>query len=167
MSQLHFVTRIIHGQERAALAEAAKRVDSAWMPFEFASTRPARRRNSTVTVRPLMGYMFCTATAAQRDHLMRLRGVMAPVWYLPEQHLARIEAYKREVEAAFEANREARQANARQFHCRFKRGQTVMLRMKGLDLFRGKFRAINPDGTYDIEGPFSRITAEPGSVEAA
>lgn len=162
-----FITRVIGGQERKALYEAAKRVDRAWLPFEFASTRPRKKRNGTVTVRPLMGYLFCEGTTAQRDHLMRLRGVFGPVWFIPDHAKQRITDWQDSVEATFEANRIAWANNARLFHCQFKRGQSVRLKMQGLDLFQGKFRAVNLDGTYDIDGPFGKITAEPGNVHAA
>jgi hypothetical protein len=162
-----FIFRVVSGQERRALFEAAKRVDCAWMPFEFASTRPARKRHSTVTVRPLMGYLFCEGNAAQRRHLMNLRGVFGPVWFIPDLHRATVQRWQADVQATFDANRQAWMNNARLFHCQFKRGQSVRLKMQGLDLFQGKFKAVNPDGTYDIDGPFGRITAEPGSVVAA
>lgn len=161
-----FITRI-GAREREVLYEAANRVDRAWLPFEFASTRPRHKRRDTVTVRPLMGYLFCEGTTAQREHLMRLRGVSGPVWFISDWEKPRIEAWKAEVKRTFEANRAAWMSNAGLFHCQFSRGQSVNLRVKGLDLFQGKFRAVNPDGTYDIDGPLGSVTAEPGNVVAA
>lgn len=171
MSELNFIVRVIHGKERQALAEAATRVTTAWMPFSFESTRPHRKRRATVTVRPVMGYMFITATAAQRDHLMKARNVFGPVWYVPESQSARIEQYKMGVEAQFNRNLIAWCNNARAFHCRYKPGQAVRLKLEGLDLFLGKFQAVNPDGTYRIEsevmGQAVRIDAEPMTVDVA
>lgn len=171
MSELNFIVRVVHGKERQALAEAAKRVTTAWLPFSFESTRPHRKRRATVTVRPVMGYMFVKATPAERDHLMKARDVFGPVWYVPDRQATRIADYQREVEAAFDANRRAWMENARAFHCRYKPGQAVRLKQEGLDLFLGKFQAVNPDGTYRIEsevmGQAVRIDAEPMTVDAA
>ena len=162
-----FITRCVSGKEREALWEAAQRVDRAWLAFEFASTRSHRNRHGTVTVRPLMPYLFCEGTAAQREHLMRLRPLYGPVWFIPDRQRAAIAAYQESVEEIFRQNFWAWRSNARVFHCQFKRGQSVRLRQNGMDLFIGKFEAVNPDGTYEIDGPLGRVKAEPGKVEAA
>jgi len=165
----HFICKIRSGDERKTLAEAAKRCTEVWLPFEFASTRPTHKgkKRARVTVRPIINYLFCLGTTAQREHMLQLRGVSGPVWFVPDHELQQVDLYKRQVETIFDANRNAWMANARQFHCQFKRGQTVRLRQNGLDLFQGRFECINPDGTYSITGPLGRVTAEPGNVAHA
>ena len=165
-----FIVRVVNGQERRAIVEADRRVTSAWMPFSFESTRPQRKRRARVTVRPIMGYMFCIGNADQRQHLLKHRSIFGPTWFIPEVERFRIAQYMMAVEAQFDGNLLAWRRNARLFHCQFKKGQTVRLKQEGLDLFQGKFKAVNDDGTYYIEaevmGQVVRVNAEPESVIA-
>jgi transcription antitermination factor NusG len=115
-----------------------------------------------------MPYLFCRATGAERDHLLELRDVFGPVWYIPPQQVGAVDQYRRDVERAFSENRAAWQRNARLFHCQFRRGQIVRLKRDGLDLFMGKFRAVSDDGRYEVDAEmFGRtvlVRAEPHAV---
>lgn len=167
MTVLSFICRVKQGNERKTLTEAAKRVAHAWVPFSLESTRPRGKSRSTVIVRPLMGYMFVRSTTAERDHLMSLHGVIGPVWYVFPHAQPKIDAYKREVEATFRANRIAWATDAATFHCRYKPLQAVSLRVRGMELFKGTFRAVRDDGLYEIDGPWGRVVAEPSNVAEA
>jgi len=167
---LRFITRVQSNAERATIVEAARRVHWAWLPFSFESTRPKRKRDAVVAVRPIMPYLFCMATKAQFDRLMAYRSVFGPTWFVPDRTWPVLMDYRDEIEMEFRENVEAYVADERAFHCQFKPGQAVRLRQKGLELFPATFKAITDEGLYrcetDMMGRKVVVEAKPHYVVA-
>lgn len=167
---LDFICRVKSGTERRSLVEAARRVTSAWLPFSLESTRPRRKRSAVATTRPIMPYLFVTATHDEMIRLLQHRDIFGPVWFIPARIAPSINAYRAEVEKAFAENLHEYLTDARAFHCTFKPGQSVRLKQKGIDLFDATFLSVSDDGRYNLEaemlGRKVGITAEPHHVIA-
>jgi hypothetical protein len=167
---LRFITRVQGNTERATIVEAKRRVEWAWLPFSFESTRPKRKRDAVVTVRPIMPYLFGMATKAQLMRLMDYRSVFGPTWFVPDREWGGLMAYVEDVEREFANNVQAYLDDERAFHCQFKAGQSVRLRQRGLELFPATFLAITDEGLYrcetDMMGRKVAVDAKPQHVVA-
>lgn len=150
MSEQTFICRVRGGSEEKALRMAAQRVTRAWMPFTLQSRRISRRKAFRVSVQPLMGYMWVTATHQQRDHMLQSPLVHKALWFLDTpRRVMDAEAFQRRVEDQFNIARGEYTRSARQFHHNFKRGQAVKLMNEGLETFQGKFAAQVVGGPND------------------
>lgn len=170
---LRFVCRIKGGSEANTLAIAAKRLHTAWMPFEFCSYRSGRgrRRKSEIKVNPIMPYLIGTGSRDQFAHFMEWKHAWGPVWFVAtDRQWHSLLRYRAEVTNQFDTRLSLWRRDEKRFHCQFKLGQAVRFR-EFLDSAGARFLRMTEDGNYELGvqmmGREVKVKAHPDEVDAA